>query len=119
MTFLKPLSTALLILFLSGCSQAENPLKSQNLEEVALFLYENSGPALGPCAESWARPQKSNNQVRMDCENVAFLMAQKLTNKGYGDINSTHIHYPKLWLAFENIVKAQKLPKKPFEWGAL
>ncbi len=105
-------------LILASCAAENNPLSNHDPKEIAAFLFENSGPAVGRCAKYWAAPEKATPALLQNCDEQAFFVANQLTEQGYGDVSAQNATLPAIWQAFVEIGDA-KGPTPKFEWGEI
>jgi len=106
------------VLILTSCSAENNPLAKHDPQEIAAFLFESSGPAVGRCAQYWAEPQKATPKLLENCDEQAFFVAGQLQEQGYGDISAQNAKLAAIWKKFIAIGDA-KGPTPKFEWAPI
>ncbi len=115
------LTLTLCTLFLMACNK-ENPLEQHSPENLGVYLFEKSSPAISKCARVWEFSNAANPTTITECEPVASYVAQLLTDGGFGEISSQNIKFPEMWSVYNRLLQEEKTEiqikgsAEPFKW---
>lgn len=105
------LTSFLIPMVLTGCSERENPLLSHSSKEVAEWVYNKKTPEISRCSEVWANQDEAPDFAKKECDPVAISLAATLTEGGFGNITAQDVKLPTLWLAYQELENAANINK--------